>query len=187
MPTNLRRAMSVVAMAALGAGACSLGACAGGPDRASARPDRPAAHPALAPFAPLAGRWRSERDGGVMEEVWFEPAGSNMTGMLRWIDAEGSARMLELLSLTAEPGGVRFRIRHFDHAMTPWASEADGPMESVATGTEGGVLVFRSVARGRQTVGMRYDVSTPDRLTVTLVFEGGREPLVIPFERAVGP
>jgi hypothetical protein len=30
---------------------------------------------------------------------------------------------------------------------------------------------------------MVYDISVPDRLTVTLTFEGGREPLVIPFER----
>jgi hypothetical protein len=143
-----------------------------------------AAHdPALTPFAGLAGRWRAPSGAGVMEEIWLPPEGRNMTAALRRIDAEGNATLLELLTLTAEPDGVRFRIRHMDGAMTPWPSEADGPMVALATGSEGGLLTFRSEARARSTVGMVYDISVPDRLTVTLTFEGGREPLVIPFER----
>lgn len=149
-----------------------------------------AAHdPALTPFAGLTGRWRAPSGTGIIEEVWLPPEGRNMTAALRRIDAEGNATLLELLTLTAEPDGVRFRLRHMDGAMTPWPSEADGPMVALATGSDGGVLAFRSEARARQTVGMVYDISVPDRLTVTLNFEGGeggeggREPLVIPFER----
>ncbi len=138
---------------------------------------------ALAPFAGLTGRWRAPSGTGIIEEVWLPPEGRNMTAALRRLDAEGNATLLELLTLTAEPDGVRFRLRHFNGAMTPWPSEADGPMVALATGSDGGVLAFRSEARARQTVGMVYDISVPDRLTVTLTFEGGREPLVIPFER----
>jgi hypothetical protein len=119
----------------------------------------------------------------VIEEIWLPPEGRNITGALRRLDADGHATLLELLTLTAEPDGVRFRIRHLDGQMTPWPSEADGPMVSAAVSSDGGVLVFDSEARARQTVRMIYDLSTPDRLTVTLLFEGGREPLVIPFER----
>lgn len=139
--------------------------------------------PALTPFAGLAGRWRGPSGTGIIEEIWLPPEGRNMTAALRRIDAEGNATLLELLTLTAEPDGVRFRIRHMDGAMTPWPSEADGPMVALATGSDGGVLTFRSESRARSTVGMVYDISVPDRLTVTLTFEGGREPLVIPFER----
>ncbi|MCC5822773.1 MAG: DUF6265 family protein [Phycisphaerales bacterium] len=139
--------------------------------------------PALAPFAGLTGRWRAPSGDGVIEVIWLPPEGTNITGALRRLDAAGNATLLELLTLTAEPDGVRFRLRHMDAAMTPWASEVDGPMVALATGTAGGVLVFRSEARARQTTEMIYDLSVPDRLTVTLVFEGGRPPLVIPFER----
>jgi hypothetical protein len=152
-------------------------------------PDRTiqAAHdPALTPFAGLTGRWRAPSGTGIIEEIWLPPEGRNMTAALRRVDAEGNATLLELLTLTAEPDGVRFRLRHMDGAMTPWPSEADGPMVALATGSDAGVLAFRSEARARQTVGMVYDISVPDRLTVTLTFEGGeggREPLVIPFVR----
>ncbi len=142
--------------------------------------------PALTPFAGLAGRWRAPSGTGIIEEIWLPPEGRNMTAALRRIDSEGNATLLELLTLTAEPDGVRFRIRHMDGAMIPWLSEADGPMVALATGSDGGVLTFRSEARARSTVGMVYDISLPDRLTVTLTFDGGqggREPLVIPFER----
>lgn len=139
--------------------------------------------PALAPFAGLAGRWRAPSGTGVIEEVWLSPEGRNITGALRRLDADGNATLLELLTLTAEPDGVRFRIRHMDDRMTPWPSEADGPMESVAVSSDGGVLVFDAEARAGRTVRMVYDLSAQDRLTVTLQFEGRRAPLVIPFER----
>lgn len=143
-----------------------------------------AAHdPALAPFAGLTGRWRAPSGTGIIEEVWLPPEGRNMTAALRRLDADGNATLLELLTLTAEEDGVRFRLRHMDGAMTPWPSEVDGPMVARATGSAGGVLAFRSEARARQTVEMVYDISVPDHLTVTLTFEGGREPLVIRFER----
>lgn len=160
----------------------TAGGCVGGqPDPLTRHMD--GSDPALTPFAGLAGRWRAPSGTGVIEEVWLPPEGRNITGALRRLDADGNATLLELLTLTAEPDGVRFRIRHMDHRMTPWPSEADGPMESVAVSSDGGVLVFDAEARAGQTARMVYDLSAPDRLTVTLLFEGGRAPLVIPFER----
>lgn len=140
--------------------------------------------PALAPFAALAGRWRSPSDNGAFEEVWLPPEGTNISGVMRRVGPDGAATLFELLTITAEPDGVRLRLRHFDAGMMPWRSEADGPMVFLGADTAGGVLVFRSEARAGGTTEMIYDLSVPGRLTVTLVFEGDRAPLIIPFERA---
>lgn len=136
-----------------------------------------------AAVAGLSGVWRGELGGSVVEEVWLAPRGGNMTGAMRMQEGGGVVQLIELLTLTAADDGVRLRIRHYDEAMTGWTAEADGPLECVLASEGGGRMVFRPVERGGDLETMTYDLSGRDTLVVTLAFRGGREPLVIPFER----
>lgn len=149
----------------------------------------PASDPRLEPFRPLAGVWRAEMDATLYEETWLTPAGVNMTGALRAVRADGTAGLFELMTLTAEPDGVTMRLRHFGSALNPWASEADGPIVAIAAPGDGPgqqaaeFVVQAGDGREPSPRSIRYDWSVPDRLTVTLVFPGDREPVVIGFAR----
>tara|TARA_R110000782_G_scaffold19140_7_gene52280 strand:+ start:13170 stop:13703 length:534 start_codon:yes stop_codon:yes gene_type:complete len=148
------------------------------------RADAGGAHAALAPFGVLEGVWRTT--DGEFEEVWMAPAGENMTGAMRRVRPSGRADLFELLTLTPEPDGVRLRLRHFDAALNPWKSEAGGPAEFVADGVRGGVMDFVNPAWAEDAGGvrlLRYDLSEPGRMTVTLDTGPGREPFVLAFER----
>lgn len=183
-PPTPRRALPALLAAGL------LSACATtGPRTAEPAPTpEPPHHPALAPFAHLAGVWRAPAGRGFIEEAWLPPAGDNALGVLRWVSDDGPVRMLELFTLTPEGPGpdapVRLRLRHYDAAMTPWAPEAGGPIELIADAPDPARLSFTPALNPGDLAGMVYDLSEPGRLTVTLRFEGGREPVVIRFERA---
>ena len=144
-------------------------------------PPRPPADP-LAPFAALAGHWTTA-DDAPMHETWMPPHANNMTGVLRWIAEDGTVRMYELMSLTAEPDGVRLRIRHFDGAMTPWASEAGGPVTARLTDSTDGRHTFAIEPAGGSPTTIAYDLSDADKATVSLGFAEGRDPIIIKFER----
>ncbi len=159
------------------------------PLMATAQPatERPAAtQDPLAPFAALAGHWTTD-DDAPMHETWMPAHAGNMTGVLRWIAEDGSVRMYELMNLTAEPDGVRLRIRHFDGAMTPWKSEADGPVTGRLTDSTNSAHVFTIEPAGGSLESITYDLSQPDKAAVTLGFAEGREPVLIDFKRRAEP
>lgn len=151
---------------------------------------QPAAHtaspdsdPRLAPFRAVVGHWTTGPDEPPMHETWMPPHGNNMTGMLRWYKADGTVRMFELMTITAEPEAVRLRIRHFDGTMNPWASEADGPVVARLTDSKDDRYVFTVEPEGDLRT-ITYDLSDTSRMTAILGFAPGRDPIVIGFERA---
>lgn len=133
----------------------------------------------------LEGTWRAESDGGFVEERWTAPASGNLTGMLRWINADGELTLLELLTINAEDGRAVFRWRHFDAELTPWKSEADGPSVVTIESVRDNRIVMRALPGRPGVQRMTYDGSAPGRLVATLEFgeDAGREPIVIEFER----
>ncbi|HZW05861.1 MAG TPA: DUF6265 family protein [Phycisphaerales bacterium] len=66
----------------------------------------------------LAGSWRGTMNGAVVEETWTNPAGNNVLGLFRWLNADGTIMMSEILAITAEPDGVRLRLTHFDAGLS---------------------------------------------------------------------
>lgn len=131
----------------------------------------------------LAGSWRGEAEGMVFEETWLPPAAGNLTGVFRLVTGD-SVDLVEIMTLTEEEGGMTYRLRHFDTALVPWKSEADGPMQS------SGVTMIDSDrvrfefddATGVDAITYQLEGST---LTARVLFpEGsGREPFVLVFTR----
>lgn len=135
--------------------------------------------------ASLAGVWRAEHAGRVYQEMWMAPEHGQMTGALRSFDEGGVLRLLELLTLTQTDQGLVYSARHFDAAMNPWASEADGPLTVRATEAPGETIRFEPVEAGGALESITFDLSKPGhvRVSIAFVIESSREPLVLDFER----
>jgi hypothetical protein len=141
---------------------------------------------ALAPVAFLAGSWRGEHEGDLIEEIWSDPQGSQIIGCFRWMDAQRRPVMLELLTVSREGEDTLLRLRHFDAKMTPWPSEADGPIVLRLDSTAPHKAVFRPAEGEKRLGGVSYELPAAGELKITVEFppEGGRPPLVLTLERA---
>jgi hypothetical protein len=72
-------------------------------------PPPPAAPPAIYRLAWLAGSWRMETRGRVIDEQWLAPAGGVMLGMARTL-AKGRGIGHEFLQIREGPGGDLFYV-----------------------------------------------------------------------------
>src|SRR6478609_2094863 len=81
------------------------------PAKAKAKDGKPAPSPQLDKLTWLAGSWRMEKAGRVVEEQWMAPAGGVMLGMSRTI-AKGRVVEHEFMQIREGPGGTLFFIAH---------------------------------------------------------------------------
>jgi hypothetical protein len=72
-------------------------------------PPPPSAPPAIIRLAWLAGSWRMEKSGRVIDEQWMAPAGGAMLGMTRTL-AKGRVIGHEFLQIRVGPGGDLFFV-----------------------------------------------------------------------------
>lgn len=135
----------------------------------------------------LAGAWRGEMNGDLVEEHWTAPAGGNITGMFRWIGADGGARVIEVLTISREQdGAVVLRLRHFDGALTPWKSEAEPVALSLAEASPNKAVFRADAAKGGSLAAVTYEVKDGGTLAIVVEFpaERKREPLRFSLKRA---
>jgi hypothetical protein len=149
-----------------------------------ARPaqDPPAKDP-LQAVAFLEGRWVSGVPGDLSEETWSPPMGRSMLGMWRYVIGE-NARVIELLSLTAEPAGLVLRLRHFDGKLVARETK-DMPVTLRLVKEAPGEARFEGPSVGEPepgTVVLTYRKNGPDGLSVTLEKKGKVQPFE--FKRA---
>lgn len=71
--------------------------------------NKPAPPPAITKIAWLAGNWRLEKSGRVIEEQWMAPAGGVMLGMGRTV-SKGRVLEYEFTQIREGPGGELFYI-----------------------------------------------------------------------------
>lgn len=149
------------------------------------RPAPPAA-PGLDDLAFLTGAWAGEADGESMREVWDPARGDAMVGHFS-IVADDRAALYELLAIERDGDRFVLRMRHFGPGLTPWASEAAGPLTMALTevspdpGRRRAAFEDPGSDFPRRIV---YDLAG-DTLTVTLEPAEGssREPIVIRLTR----
>lgn len=137
------------------------------------------------PLAFLAGRWVGSLGPNTIDEQWMPPVNGNVTSCFRMFDADGNLAMVELITITTDKAGeTTLRMRHFDAALTPWASEAEGPYTARLTTSEANKLTFE--APGQALRGIVYDGTSAGEMIVTLHFaeETRRPPLRVAYTKA---
>jgi hypothetical protein len=95
------------------------------------KPGRPAPPPAVARLAWLAGAWRHELAGKVIDEQWMPPAGGVMLGMARTL-VRGRVTEHAFMQVREGPGGVLyFIIQPSRQKETTFLSSSVGEREAV--------------------------------------------------------
>lgn len=118
----------------------------------------------------MAGYWRGEMGPTVIEEVWLPPEGDAMHSVFRMVRG-GKTAFTEFQSIELREGDLVLHLRHFHPGLKAW-EEADGALRWRIERTGPNLAVFRQ--QGAETR-LEYH-REGDRLTVTLVKEGKRQP-----------
>lgn len=130
----------------------------------------------------LAGSWRGELGETLVEETWLPPHKGNMTGVFR-MSGEAQVDLVEIMTMTETDEGVVYRLRHFDTALVPWASEAEGPMEARVVIVDTDTARFEIITEDTGVEAIVYDVDG-ETLTAKLTFtDESREPFTLVFDR----
>lgn len=143
------------------------------------------AEPTIDDLAFLTGSWRGTAGPMTVEEVWLEPSAGNMTGVFRLAGANGVS-LVEIMTITETDAGLIYRLRHFDVALVPWASEVNGPVEATTTLDGSSRVVFTPIDEEAALPTITYELSDDDVLVATVEYpeSSGQDPFVLRFERA---
>lgn len=79
------------------------------PAKGKGKGDQPAPAPQLEKIAWLAGSWRMEKAGRVVEEQWLAPAAGLMLGLSRTV-AKARVTEFEFMQIREGPGGALFFV-----------------------------------------------------------------------------
>jgi hypothetical protein len=132
----------------------------------------------------LAGHWRGERDGVVLEEMWLAPSAGVAQGSVRLVRQE-HVGTIELIVVAAERDRVVMRYNHFHPDYRTW--EDDGPITLTLTRAHDAEVVFTNLDQPpRHAAEMGYRCETPDTMTswvVTLDGPGAPQRLSFDYRR----
>ncbi len=115
----------------------------------------------------LAGSYRGEGLGGVVEEIWSEPAAGMMVGLFR-ATKNDSLMFTELMYISEEDSSLVLRLKHFNPDLTGWeekdeveefrlvkmtdnAAYFDG--STIRRGDDGGMAAYVNVRKSDGTLG----------------------------------
>lgn len=74
----------------------------------------------------IAGNWRGEAFGGIVEENWSKPNGGSMMASFKLV-VDNETRFYELITISELEGTLVLYLRHFSKDLKGW-EEKDTPM-----------------------------------------------------------
>ncbi len=72
----------------------------------------------------LAGNWKGEGFGGIIEEAWAPPLGGTMMGMFRLVN-DDKVNFYELMVLEESEGSLVLRVKHFTSEFEAWEEKEE--------------------------------------------------------------
>ena len=103
----------------------------------------------------LAGFWRGEGFGGVVEEAWTPPSAGTMVGTFKLIgEEEGRPQpsFYEFMAILESDAGLVLRLKHFNPDVTGW-EEKDDYVSFPLVKIEGSRVYFRGLTYERTAEG----------------------------------
>lgn len=123
----------------------------------------------------IAGHWRGEAWGGILEEVWTPPLGNSMMGSFKMVSAD-TIQFYELLTINELENSLVLQLKHFYGNLHGW-EEKDK------------TLKFRLVKLEEKTAyfaGFTFELESEDKLNVYVLFkqdDGSREEMKFSYTR----
>jgi hypothetical protein len=130
----------------------------------------------LAEMAWLAGSWRGEGLGGVVEEIWSPPSAGSMMGAFRLV-RNGTTSFYELMALVEHEGSLVLRLKHFDADLTGW-EEKDETVEFPLVAVDGDWFRFDGLSihrRNTEAMSVYVAISSNDGEAREAAFEYSRQ------------
>jgi Domain of unknown function (DUF6265) len=135
----------------------------------------PAAEPpALGELSWFTGRWVDDSGGNLSEETWSGASGDSMLGMWRYV-VDGKARIYEILTITAEDGGIVMRLRHFDPQLVGREDKTTPVVLKLVSSKRRQAVFEGTEVGGPDLVRLTYVSPSDDALTVTLEKQGKKQ------------
>ena len=128
----------------------------------------------LADLSWFAGRWIDDAGGNLSEETWTAPSGDSMQGMWRYV-VGGKTQIYEILTITAEDGGLVMRLRHFDPKLVGREDKATPVVLKLVASKERTAAFEGPEVGGSGLVRLTYSRPADGTLAVTLEKGGKRE------------
>jgi hypothetical protein len=137
----------------------------------------------LADLSWFSGRWVDDAGGNLSEETWTAPSGDSMQGMWRYVMG-GKTRIYEILTITAEDGGIVMRLRPFDPKLVGREDKAT-PVALKLVASKERSAVFEGPEVGASAPGLvRLSYARPSDDTLVVTLEKGGKKEGFTFRRA---
>lgn len=81
--------------------------------------DAPPANASITDAAWIAGYWKGEAFGGIIEELWAPPVGNSMLGSFK-LTVNGETSFYEFQSISEENNSLVLRLKHFHANLDGW-------------------------------------------------------------------
>jgi hypothetical protein len=123
--------------------------------------NQPSPEASIADVAWIAGHWRGDAMGGLIEEIWSPPLGKAMMGSFKLVIDE-EVNFYELETITETNGSLILKIKHFDAALTGWEEKdetVDFPLVKLTENT-----AFFD--------GLTFELISTDALNIYVLMEG---------------
>lgn len=141
----------------------------------SSLPAMAAAPASLKDLSFIAGHWRGEMSGGVLEEVWLPAEGESMYSLFRMVGG-GKTRFTEFQALEQRGTTVVLLLRHFEPGLIA-KEDKDKPLvwdlEEIGAN--------RALFHQQGTTTLLEYIRQGDELTVTLIKERDGRQVKSPF------
>ncbi len=111
-------------------------------------------------FSWIAGHWRGEAMGGIIEEVWTPPLAGAMMGSFKLTEGN-SVVFYELETLTEENGTVILRLKHFGADLKGWEKKDDTV----------DFLLVKFTKNKACFNGLTFELAAPNELIIYVVIE----------------
>lgn len=112
----------------------------------------------------IAGHWRGEAMGGLVEEIWSPPLGGAMMGSFKLV-TDDAVNFYELETISEVNGSLVLKIKHFDSGLTGW-EEKDETVDFPLVKLESNKAFFD---------GLTFELVNEDELNIYIRLQNGEE------------